>query len=47
MFAMDSVPVIFAITTDTLIVYISNILATLGHSMIDFIGASEALGDHW
>ena len=30
MFAVDSVPAIFAITTDTFIVYTSNIMAILG-----------------
>ena len=30
MFAVDSVPAIFAITTDTFVVYTSNIMAVLG-----------------
>lgn len=47
MFAMDSVPVIFAITTDAFIVYISTIMAILGHRTLDFIGDPEAFGDHW
>lgn len=47
MFAMDPVPVIFAITTDSFIVCISTIMAILGHRTLDFISDPEAFGDRW